>query len=100
MATDLRKTFAIFTYKCDGNSFPDKATVGYVTEDGMVSNQVTLQDNSHKVICNCTTEEYVNIVLDISGTVHNANFFIDKTLIHLIFQNVILMFASKSRNDS
>ncbi|CAI8020342.1 hypothetical protein GBAR_LOCUS12170, partial [Geodia barretti] len=67
LATDLRKTFAIFTYKCDGNSFPDKATVGYVIEDGMASNhKATLQDNPHKVICNCTTEEYVNIVLDIS----------------------------------
>jgi hypothetical protein len=67
LATNQRKTYAIFTYKCDGNKYPNKPTVGYVTKDGMVFNhEATLQDNPHKVICNCTTDEYVNIVLKIS----------------------------------
>ena len=40
----------------------------------MVSNHK--QDNPHEAICNCTTDEYVNIVLEISGMVHNANFIV------------------------
>jgi hypothetical protein len=72
LATNQRKTYAIFTYKCDGNKFPVKPTVGYVTEDGMVFNYEAtlqnnpLQNNPYQIICNSTTDEYVNIVLKIS----------------------------------
>jgi subtilisin-like proprotein convertase family protein len=67
LATNQSKTFAIFTYKCDGNKFPDKPTVGYVTKDGMVFNyDDTLQNNPYQMICISTTDEYVNMVLDIS----------------------------------
>ena len=66
MATNFHKTFAVFTYKCNGDKFPANPAVGYVTDGMAFNHDAALKENAHEFICN-TNEHYSRIVYDISG---------------------------------
>ena len=73
LATDYKRSFAIFIYKCEDEnaSFSDRATIGFVARDGFyVNHEATFLDNPYSISClDFPASQWTNVIYEISGAV-------------------------------